>query len=236
MATDTENPYANYHIDDWNWEFLRRNQRYKRAYKAVQWLKARLDRNFFTSAARFTAFGMRFRFSRLDRGNGWEWRYQRNGKHPIYLNDLSSPDNPSSRRYKGKLIKKLKAVTPIGNGWKPALLQDHEIAVQIDTRFNSKEILSSVKKILATVQPNKKPHMDKYKDYLAVWDLRQEGKTLNETAAMVWPEQYKIKGGSDYDTGEKGVLIQRASDHEKAAQKLIEATFPLKKRSPKIKK
>jgi hypothetical protein len=40
VATDTENPYANYHIDDWNWEFLKRNSRYRKAYKAVQWLKA----------------------------------------------------------------------------------------------------------------------------------------------------------------------------------------------------
>jgi hypothetical protein len=138
-------------IDDWNWEFLRRNQRYKRAYKAVQWLKARLDRKAFTARVSFTAFGMQFRFRRIDRGNGWEWRYQPNGKQPIYfLNDLSSPDNPSSRRYKGKLIKKLKAVTRIdglvvedGNGWTPALLQEHEIAVQIDTRFTKKEIISS---------------------------------------------------------------------------------------------
>ena len=41
MATDTENPYANYLIDDWNWEFLRRNRRHRRAYKAVQWVIAR---------------------------------------------------------------------------------------------------------------------------------------------------------------------------------------------------
>ena len=57
MATDTENPYVNYHIDDWNWEFLKRNERYKRAYKAVQWLKAKVDRNFFTSDANFTHLG-----------------------------------------------------------------------------------------------------------------------------------------------------------------------------------
>jgi hypothetical protein len=147
---------------------------------------------------------MRFRFSRLDRGNGWEWRYQRNGKQPIYLNDLSSPDNPSSRRYKGKLIKKLKAVTPIAGTtdkndsvWTPALLQDHEIAVQIDTRFSRKEIISSVDKLLATVQPKKKLHVKKYKDYLAVWDLCQQEKTQNEIAEIVWPDEYKAKGGSD---------------------------------------
>jgi hypothetical protein len=105
VATHTENPYANYHIDDWNWEFLRRNQRYKRAYKAVQRVKTWLDKKGFAPVASFTVFGRPFRFERHDRGNGSEWRYQRNGKTPIYLNDLSSPDNPSSRRYKGKLIK-----------------------------------------------------------------------------------------------------------------------------------
>jgi hypothetical protein len=113
VTTHTENLYANYTLDDWNWEFLKRNQRYKKAYKAVQWLKARLDRKVFTGALCFSAFGQRYRFTRVDKGNGWEWCYQRNGKKPIYLKDLSSPDNPSSRRYKGKLIKRLKAVTRI---------------------------------------------------------------------------------------------------------------------------
>jgi hypothetical protein len=44
VATNRENLYANYTLDDWNWEFLKRNPRYKKAYKAVQWLKARLDK------------------------------------------------------------------------------------------------------------------------------------------------------------------------------------------------
>jgi hypothetical protein len=74
------NDYAGYTIDDWNWEFLKRNECYKRAYKAVQWLKARLDRKALTVAVSFTAFGKQFRFARVDRGNGWEWCYQRNGK------------------------------------------------------------------------------------------------------------------------------------------------------------
>src|SRR5215813_10618319 len=95
MRTSQNNPYAGYAIDDWNWEFLRRNTRYKRAYKAVQWLKARLERKAFLVAASFStfgnAFGQQLRFTRVDRGNGWEWRYKPNGKQSIYLNDLSSP-------------------------------------------------------------------------------------------------------------------------------------------------
>jgi hypothetical protein len=238
VRSSHSNPYAGYTIDDWNWEFLKRNQRYKRAYKAVQWLKARLDRKALNGPVCFIAFGIQFRFRRVDRGSGWEWCYQRNGKHPIYLNDLSSPDNPSSRRYKGKLIKKLKPVTQIdgsvdrhGNGWTPAILQDHEIAIQIDTRFKSKEILCSLKNILATIQPKKKLHVGKYEDYLTVWDLRQERKTLNVIAKNVWPDEYETseKAAPDWDIGQKGYLIQRALEHEKAAEKLIEATFPAKK-------
>jgi hypothetical protein len=121
MRTSQNNPYAGYTIDDWNWEFLKRNQRYKKAYKAVQWVKARLDRKaFFVAASLSTfgnAFGQQFRFTRVDRGNGCEWCYRGNGKQPIYLNDLSSRDNPSWRRYKGKLIKKLKPVTQIEAPW-----------------------------------------------------------------------------------------------------------------------
>ena len=113
MRCSQNNPYAGYTIDDWNWEFLKRNQRYKKAYKAIQWLKARLDKKAVTVTASFStfgnAFGQQFRFTRVDRRNGWEWRYQPNGKKPVYLNDLSSPDNPSSRRYKGKLIKKARS-------------------------------------------------------------------------------------------------------------------------------
>jgi len=108
VGSPQNNPYAGYTIDDWHWEFLKRNTRYRRLYKAVQRFKAWLDKNGFAPV-----FGRPFQFERDDRGNGWEWRYQPKGKKPIYLNDLSSPDNPSSRRYKGKLIKKLKSVTPI---------------------------------------------------------------------------------------------------------------------------
>jgi Family of unknown function (DUF6499) len=35
VTTNTEN----HHIDDWNWEFLRRNTRYKNAYKSSNGLK-----------------------------------------------------------------------------------------------------------------------------------------------------------------------------------------------------
>ena len=71
----------------------------------------------FACVASFTVFGKRFQFEPDDRGNGWEWCYRGNGKQPIYLNDLSSRENPSWLRYKSKLIKKLKPVTQIEAPW-----------------------------------------------------------------------------------------------------------------------
>jgi hypothetical protein len=235
MERKASNPYLGCQLDDWSWEFLRRNTRYIKAYESVQRLKARLDREsrHFIS---FALFRIEYRFVRTNRGNGWEWRYERPGKHPIHLNDLPSPDS-SSRRYKGKLLKKIEAVTPIdatidedGFGWTPAALHDYEIAIQIDTRFSSHEIKSALQKILDMVQPKKKLHVKKFKDYLAVWDLRQQGKTLKEIAQLLWPEEYAIKGGPDYHTAEKGSLVQKVSDHENAAQSLIDGSFPRRKR------
>ena len=36
--------FDNYGIADWKWEFLRRNSRYQKAYRAVEWLKKRARR------------------------------------------------------------------------------------------------------------------------------------------------------------------------------------------------
>ncbi len=36
-----KDPYSTYDLDDWQWEFLRRNPRYKRRYRAVQRAKER---------------------------------------------------------------------------------------------------------------------------------------------------------------------------------------------------
>ena len=73
--------------------------------------------------------------------------------------------------------------------------------------------------------------MDKYNSYLAVWDLREEGLIDTQIAQKLWPEEYKEDGGRDTCT--KGSLIQRVYDYKDAADKLIENSFPRKKRSPK---
>jgi hypothetical protein len=70
---------------------------------------------------------------------------------------------------------------------------------------------------------------------LAVWDLRNEGLTDTQIAEELWPEDYETIGGRD-DIGNKGSLMQRVHDHDKAAQKLIDNSFPRERRSFKVKK
>jgi len=44
VRSSPNNPYAGYTIDNWNWEFLKRNTRYRRLYKAVQRFKGWLQK------------------------------------------------------------------------------------------------------------------------------------------------------------------------------------------------
>ena len=46
MGKEQKDPYKSYTISDWKWEFLRRNPRYIKAYRAVEWLKRRPNRSF----------------------------------------------------------------------------------------------------------------------------------------------------------------------------------------------
>jgi hypothetical protein len=71
---------------------------------------------------------------------------------------------------------------------------------------------------------------------LEVWDLRNEKLTDTQIAQRLWPDEYATNGGRDSGTGDKGSLIQRVYDYKDAADKLIENSFPRKRRSPKIKK
>src|SRR5262249_16937367 len=111
-----------------------------------------------------------------------------------------------------------------------------EVVILLDTRFGFKEIIVDLKDQLDPYLAKQRNRVTNYKNYLTVWDLRQQGLTMDEIACKVWPTDYEELGGSDYTIGEKGTLIQRVSDHEKAAAKLIEQSFPPRKRSRKIKK
>jgi hypothetical protein len=74
-----------------------------------------------------------------------------------------------------------------------------------------------------------------HKEYLQVWDLRQQGQTADEIAPSLWPDENATKGGRTH-YGERGALIQRVYDYEKAANELVKNSFRSKRRAPKIKK
>src|SRR5262245_53314608 len=154
MASQEEkDPCSTYDLDDWQWEFLRRNPRYIKAYKAVEWLKKRLDRKRdLRGSGFFRAFGLLYHFSWTgmvsDSGYYEGWMYHgsshRTKGNGVYNNDAASGSflnlpspSASSADYK-KFIGKRPAVSEIykvtfgEDQWTPALLKDHEIAVEID--------------------------------------------------------------------------------------------------------
>jgi hypothetical protein len=237
-------PYCNYDLDDWQWEFLRRSPRYIKACKAVEWLKKRLDKNTprFHHGS-FKAFGVYCSFSWIKIANQYEgWRYDAYTNYVASgLLDLPSPDSTACE-YKERLLKKAGAVLEIEKGmqgeglrdfWTPFQLREHEIAVVIDTRYSPGEITPELKEILEARKYKQRHHVRLYPHYLAVWDLRKEGLTDTQIAQRLWPDEYATNGGRDSATGDKGSLIQRVYDYESAATKLIENSFPSKRRSPK---
>ena len=114
-------------------------------------------------------------------------------------------------------------------------LARHEVVALIDSRFSLKEILADLKVELRPYLTKQREQVRKYKDYLAVWDLRQKGLTAEEIASKLWPNDYEERGGRD-DIGGKSTLTQKVYDYEQAAQKLIDESFPSRKRPRKIKK
>jgi hypothetical protein len=257
---EDKDPYSNYDLDDWQWEFLRRNPRYLKAYKASEWLKKRLNNKKEKQVPRFwifTAFGVQCAFRWISSSSGYKgWVYDgssyRTKTRQAYRNDAASGSfldlpspSASSEHYKKKFLRKGGPVHQIYNDiigeepwdvWTPSLLKEYEIAVEIDTRYALDEIQDGVREVISSYKSNNRHHVRLYPDYLAVWDLRREGLTDTQIAEKLWPEDYETIGGRDCDTGEKGSLMQRVHDYEKAAKKLIENSFPPKKRSPKIKK
>jgi hypothetical protein len=89
---EDKDPYSNHDLDDWQWEFLRRNPRYIKAYKAVEWLNRKLDQRLAANKffkGDFTLFRFTFCFSHIgvpdprgvhDRWHGYKnfrrvWKY-----------------------------------------------------------------------------------------------------------------------------------------------------------------
>lgn len=248
---EDKDPYSGYDLDDWQWEFLRRNSRYIKARKAIEWLKKRLDKNTprFQNGS-FKAFGVSCHFSRVYAAQSSVWRYDEKwiGHEGSFTSEwyLDLPDpSASSGEYKAKILRmrKPRAVVKLGEwseqdetNWdiRPPF-EEYKLTVLIDARYDTDRILSELKEILKHYRPNTRSQMRLYESYLAVWDLRNEGLTDTQIAEELWPEDYETIGGRD-DIGNKGSLMQRVHDHDKAAQKLIDNSFPRERRSFKVKK
>jgi hypothetical protein len=68
VASQEKVAYSNYDLDDWQWEFLRRNAGYIEAYKAVEWLNRKLDQKLAANKffkGDFTLFRFTFCFSHI---------------------------------------------------------------------------------------------------------------------------------------------------------------------------
>ena len=107
---------------------------------------------------------------------------------------------------------------------------EYQLPLLIDARYDTDRIVSELKEILKYHRPKNRHQTRLYKWYLAVWDLRKDGLTDTAIAQRIWPDEYSAIGGRDSGTGDKGALIQRVYDYESAAQRLIDNSFPLKKR------
>ncbi|MEE8112758.1 MAG: hypothetical protein V3T23_00245 [Nitrososphaerales archaeon] len=118
------------------------------------------------------------------------------------------------------------------------------LSIDLTCDLPMESILATIKRALRQafhdrrnqVSTRRRRRLDKLDSYLAVWDLRREGLSADEIAPKLWPTEYTKKGGRDSAAGDKGPLIQRVYDYEKAAQKLIDESIPPRKRSRKIKK
>jgi len=106
--------------------------------------------------------------------------------------------------------------------------EGRQLAILIDSSCNLEDIVNELKAYINPNLPRQRSQLIKYKDYLAVWDHRQEGLTDSQIAEKIWPKDWKRIGGRDSSIGVKGPLIQRVHDHERAAQKLIDESFPPK--------
>jgi hypothetical protein len=253
MNRRRRDPYANYDLDDWQWEFLRRNERYRRLYRAVQRAK---ERGWFREVdgdCEWLAedWGQRIR-ERL------ALRFPPPVNDPDYEGDdyktLPSPNIPSHGfeyspveipapavvasaplKENPTELERIFAENPDLFGVDSGIPKEHMVVVEVDIRAKIVAILSALRKQLREHKKKSRDQVRLYKDYLSVWDLRQQGQTADEIAPSLWPDENPTKGGRT-PYGEKGSLIQRVYDYEQAANKLIKNSFLVKKRPRNIKK
>jgi hypothetical protein len=248
-----------YTLADWKWEFLRRTPQYRKAYKAVEWLKKRAQRK--NGSPSVKGFGLVEAVHLLNLINRVQKLLSLN--HPPLKDELKD-DSRSYRPFETLPPPELAAsefeYSPVGiapvngifthhdfqghysghpNDEEPIQLvaDENQVIVVIDIRCKLEDIISNLRSELRPYLSTQRDQLAKFSDYLAVWDLRQEGTTHDEIARTLWPEEYKVKGGRDPELSEgKGPLLQRVHDHEVAVRRLIDASFPRKKRTTRAKK
>jgi hypothetical protein len=127
------------------------------------------------------------------------------------------------------------------SGYPPVqVLQYHPVSDFLDLRLDLTKPLYSLRagveaEIKRLAKSATRKRLDKFDNYISVWDLRREGLSADEIVPKLWPKEYLKKGGRDSHIGDKGPLIQRVYDCANAAQNLIDSIRPQKLPS-KIKK
>jgi hypothetical protein len=235
MRASRKDPYEKYTIADWKWEFLRRNSRYRRAYRAIERLKRRPYQRFFGFGRPARHFDL---LTRLVQLYGLNPDLIAKQSYTGNKRSLPSPDIPA-HLFRCSPIQKSHLLFDYQSVAEELPLIDrlarHEVIVLIDTRFTLTEILADLKVQLRPYLSSQREQARKYRDYLTVWDLRQQGISADEIASKLWPDKY-VTNKRDSGTGDKGALIQSVYDRAAAAQELIDASVPPRKRSRKIKK
>jgi hypothetical protein len=229
---EDKDPYSNYDRDDWEWEFLRRNKRYKLRYRAVQRAKERrwgfeVDEEFVSIAENWAADLCRqlslCNPRRIDDPNGRE-----------DFGLLPNPDLPRDKFMRSP-VKRFRVVvmnSPKSGIFLPedefesGIPKEYKVTVDIDSRYKLEDILDDLRKALLVHLRKKKYHTNKFKSFLRVWDLRDKNVLDDAIASEVWPEKYKEFAKKDFRLEQKNPLHQRVHDQAKAAQTRIENAFP----------
>ena len=206
MQNKRQKPSDGYTIADWKWEFLRRNLRYRRACQAIEWLERRSQRS--SSPPFFKGFGLHQPVHPNHIKNKVQeqcnLRDQKLKKKPITRRDpfsLPSPDIPAHEyEYSPVQISAIVGVRSPSDfkGYsshpeadEPSIItaEDNEVVVVINTRRSMEEIVSELKAYLGQYLSKQRSQLKNYKDYLAVWDLRERKFTADKIAPKLWPEE-----------------------------------------------
>ena len=250
VASKKKDPYADYDLDDWQWEFLRRNKRYRRRYRAIQRAEQRgwgyEVNGEYHPISDIWALDLR---SRLSLSCPPTIDHPDESDHALAL---PSPDIPRAKfeyspiRRGGAYVTNIRTDdeddTELGKLFRGEIFtvdrgipDDCKIYVEIDARCKLEMIVADLRKELPKYLRGGRDQLKLYKSYLEVWDLRRKDKTADEIAPKLWPDENATKGGRGR-YGDKGALIQRVYDYEDAANDLIEKSFPAKQPRPKIQK